>query len=78
MKSKSVLVSLDPLSLPRLEAILAYARDHAWAVILEDRLPEDGLDRIDGALVSLRGRKDQLAKVKALQRRGKPVVDLSP
>ena len=77
MKSKSVLVSLDPFSLPRLEAILAYAREHAWAVILEDRLPEGGLDRIDGALVSLRGRKDQLARVKALQRRGKPVVDLT-
>ena len=77
MKSKSVLVSLDPFSLPRLEAILAYAREHAWAVILEDRLPEGGLNRIDGALVSLRGRKDQLAKVRALQRRGKPVVDLT-
>lgn len=77
MKSKSVLVSLDPFSLPRLEAILAYAREHAWAVILEDRLPEGGLDRIDGALVSLRGRKNQLAKVKALQKHGKPVVDLT-
>ena len=77
MKSKSVLVSLDPFSLPRLEAILAYAREHAWTVILEDRLPEGGLDRIDGALVSLRGRKGQLDKVKALQRRNKPVVDLT-
>lgn len=77
MKSKSVLVSLDPLSLPRLEAILTYAREHSWAVILEDRLPEGGLDRINGALVSLRGRKDQLARVKALQKRNKPVVDLT-
>ena len=77
MKSKSVLVSLDPLSLPRLEAILTYAREHSWAVILEDRLPEGGLDRIDGALVSLRGRKDQLARVTALQKRNKPVVDLT-
>ena len=77
MKSKSVLVSLDPFSLPRLEAILAYAREHGWGVILEDRLPEGGLDRIDGALVSLRGRKEQLAKVKALQRRDKPVIDLT-
>ena len=77
MKPKSVLVSLDPVSLPRLEAILAYAREHTWTVILEDRLPEGGLDRIDGALVSLRGRKDQLAKVRSLQRRDKPVVDLT-
>ena len=77
MKSKSVLVSLDPLSLPRTEAILAYAREHAWAVILEDRLPEGGLARIDGALVSLRGRKDQQARVKVLQRHNKPVVDLT-
>jgi len=77
MKSKSVLVSLDPLSLPRLGAILAYAREHNWAVILEDRLPEGGLDRIDGALVSLRGRKDQLVRVKTLRKCGKPVVDLT-
>ena len=77
MKSKSVLVSLNPLSLPRLEAILAYAREHAWAVILEDRLPEGGLGRIDGALVSLRGKKGQLDKIRILQRLGKPVVDLT-
>ena len=77
MKTKSVLVSLDPLSLPRLEAILAYAREHAWAVILEDRLPEGGLNRIDGALVSLRGKKGQLDKVRILQRLGKPIVDLT-
>ena len=64
MKTKSVLVSLDPLSLPRLEAILAYAREHAWAVILEDRLPEGGLNRIDGALVSLRGKKSQLERLR--------------
>ena len=77
MKSKSVLVMLDPLSLPRLEAILLYARERGWAVILEDRLPDGGLDRIDGALVSLRGRKDQLAKIKTLQKRNKPIVDLT-
>ena len=77
MKQKSVLVMLDPLSLPRLEAILAYAREHGWAVILEDRLPEGGLKRIDGALVSLRGRKEHLAKIRKLQKDGKPVVDLT-
>lgn len=77
MKSKLVLVMLDPLSLPRLEAILLYARERGWAVIIEDRLPEGGLDRIDGALVSLRGRKDQLAKIKTLQKRNKPIIDLT-
>ena len=77
MKQKSVLVMLDPLSLPRLEAILAYAREHGWAVILEDRLPEGGLERIDGALVSLRGRKEHLAKIRKLQKDRKPVVDLT-
>ena len=68
---------LDPLSLPRLESILGYAREHSWAVILEDRLPEGGLDRIDGALVSLRGRKEHLDEIKTLRKRGKPVVDLT-
>ena len=77
MKQKSVLVMLDPLSLPRLEAILAYAREHAWAVILEDRLPEGGLGRIDGALVSLRGRAAHLDKIRKLKKRKKPVVDLT-
>ena len=77
MKQKSVLVMLDPLSLPRLEAILAYAREHGWAVILEDRLPEGGLKRIDAAIVSLRGRKEHLAKIRKLQKDGKPVVDLT-
>ena len=77
MKQKSVLVMLDPLSLPRLEAILAYAREHGWAVILEDRLPEGGHKRIDGALVSLRGRKEHLAKIRKLQKDEKPVVDLT-
>ena len=77
MKRKSVLVMLDPLSLPRLEAILAYAREHGWAVIPEDRLPEGGLKRIDGALVSLRGRKEHLAKIRKMQKDGKPVVDLT-
>ena len=77
MKQKSVLMMLDPLSLPRLEAILAYAREHAWAVILEDRLPEGGLERIDGALVSLRGRAAHLDKIRKLRKQKKPVVDLT-
>jgi len=68
---------LDPLSLPRLEGIMAFAREHGWALIHEDRLPPGGIDRIDGALVSLRGRPDQLARVKELQDRGKPIVDLT-
>ena len=77
MKSKSVLVMLDPMSLPRLESILSYAREHNWAVILEDRLPEGGILRIDGALVSFRGKKAQLDKIKTLRKLGRPVVDLT-
>lgn len=78
MNLKSVLVMLDPLSLPRLDGIYSFAKKHNWAVILEDRLPENSsLSRLDGAITSLRGRKDQLAKVKALRKLGKPVVDLT-
>ena len=78
MKSKSVLVMLDPLSLPRLDGISSYAREHGWALILEDRLPANtDLLRVDGALASLRGRADQLARVKRLVKLGKPVVDLT-
>lgn len=68
---------LDPMSLPRLESILSYAREHKWAVILEDRLPEGGILRIDGALVSFRGKKSQLGKIKILRKLGRPVVDLT-
>lgn len=78
MKRKAVLVMLDPLSLPRLEAIAAYARDHQWALILEDRLPPDmDLRRLDGAITSLRSRQDQIDRVRDLRKRGKPVVDLT-
>lgn len=78
MKPKAVLVMLDPLSLPRLEAISAYAREHHWALILEDRLPADlDLSRLDGAITSLRARKDQIARVRKLLSAGKPVVDLT-
>ncbi|MDO5319893.1 MAG: helix-turn-helix domain-containing protein [bacterium] len=78
MKPKAVLVMLDPLSLPRLEAIAAYAREHHWALILEDRLPPDlDLGRLDGAITSLRTRKDQIARVRQLLATGKPVVDLT-
>ena len=69
---------LDPLSLPRLDGIMSYAREHGWAVILEDRLPEStDYARIDGAIASLRGRTEQLARVRRLQKLGKPVVDLT-
>ena len=78
MRQKSVLVMLDPFSLPRLDGISSYAREHGWALILEDRLPTNtDLSRIDGALTSLRGRADQLARVKRLTQLGKPVVDLT-
>lgn len=78
MKPKAVLVMLDPLSLPRLEAIAAYAREHHWALILEDRLPPDmDLRRLDGAITSLRTRLDQINRVRLLRKYGKPVVDLT-
>ena len=78
MKRKSVLVMLHPLSLPRLEAIFEYARQHEWAIILQDRMPKDfDFGLLDGALVTFRGRSEQTDVVQALLRLGKPVVDLT-
>jgi len=78
MQPKSVLVLLDPVSIPRLEGISRFAREHAWNLMFADRLLADVGDWSgDGVLVTLRGGEKQLKAVARLRRRGIPVVDLT-
>lgn len=78
MTPKTVLVMLDPVSIPRLEGISRFAREHAWNLTLSDRLLADAGDWTgDGALVTLRGGEKQLRTVGRLRARGIPVVDLT-
>lgn len=78
MKPKSVLLMLQPISLPRLEGIARYAREHCWNLVLEDRLFGNVRDwNGDGVLTTLRDRADQKRAIRAFVRRGIPVVDLT-
>ena len=69
---------LDPFILPRLEGIASYAREHGWKLFPEDRVGDDSdLRLFDGAICSLRGKRHQLNRVRALRALGRPVVDLT-
>ena len=78
MKPPSVLVMMEPVSLPRLEGIARYAREHHWNLMLDDRLAGGISDwRGDGVIATLRRRSSRLAAVRKLTRAGIPVVDLT-
>ena len=78
MKPPSVLVMMEPVSLPRLEGIARYAREHHWNLMLDDRLAGGISDwRGDGVIATLRRRSSRLAAVRKLKRAGIPVVDLT-
>ena len=55
MKSPSVLVMMEPVSLPRLTGIANFASEHRWNLVLDDRLI-GGISewRGDGVIVTLR------------------------
>ena len=78
MSAKSVMFMLDPFILPRLEGIALYAREHGWKLFPEDRVGNDAdLRLFDGAICSLRGKRHQLNRIRALRALGRPVVDLT-
>ena len=78
MKSPSVLVMMEPVSLPRLEGIARFAREHRWNLMLDDRLT-GGISswRGDGVIATLRRRSPRLDAVRKFRRAGIPVVDLT-
>jgi LacI family transcriptional regulator len=78
MKSPSVLVMMEPVSLPRLEGIARFAREHRWNLMLDDRLT-GGISswRGDGVIATLRRRSPRLDAVRKFRSAGIPVVDLT-
>ncbi len=78
MKVLNVLLLITPSSPGRFKGISDFARTHGWHLTVADRLTHalDGWTG-DGALVTLRDDPETLRQVRALRRRGIPVVDLS-
>ena len=78
MKSPYVLVMMDPMSLPRLEGIARFAREHRWNLMLDDRLC-GGISewRGDGVITTLRRHSVHLPAIQKFRKLGIPVVDLT-
>ena len=69
---------MEPVSLPRLEGIAQFAREHRWNLMFDDRLAVGVSDwRGDGVIVTLRKNSPRIAAVRKLLRAGIPVVDLT-
>ncbi len=69
---------MEPVSLPRLEGIAKFAREHKWNLMLDDRLTGGISDwRGDGVIATLRSHSSRLASIRKLRRLGIPVVDLT-
>ena len=78
MNVVNVLLLVTPSSPGRFKGISDFARAHGWHLTVTDRLTHalDGWTG-DGALVTLRDDAETLRRVRAMRRRGMPVVDLS-
>ena len=78
MNVVNVLLLITPSSPGRFKGISDFARTHAWHLTVSDRLTHslDGWTG-DGALVTLRDDSETIRQVRALKRKGIPVVDLS-
>ena len=69
---------MEPVSLPRLEGIARFAREHHWNIMLDDRLCGGITEwRGDGVITTLRHRSTQLATIRKFKSAGIPVVDLT-
>ena len=78
MKRKNVLVMVSPMSVPRVEGIARFAREHDWNLTIQDRL---GYHPIawngDGIIATLRADPVTFSSISRLMKRGIPVVDLT-
>lgn len=78
MTIKNVLLLITPASPGRFAGIARYAKEHGWHLTVADRLTHALTGWTgDGALVTLRDDATVLRQVRALRRRGIPVVDLT-
>ena len=77
MKRK-VLVMISPVSAARIAGIARYAREHGWHLMIQDRLGHRPLAwNGDGIVTALRSDEASVAAVRALMKRGIPVVDVT-
>ena len=78
MKRKNVLVMVSPMSVPRVEGIARFAREHDWNLMIQDRL---GYHPIawngDGIIATLRSDPVTFSSIARLMKRGVPTVDLT-
>ena len=69
---------MEPVSLPRLEGIARFAREHDWNLMIQDRL---GYHPIawngDGIIATLRSDPVTFSSIARLMKRGVPTVDLT-
>ena len=78
MKRKNVLVMVSPMSVPRVEGIARFAREHDWNLMIQDRLGYHPLAwNGDGILATIRSDVATFRCIEAIMKRGIPVVDMT-
>ena len=78
MKRKNVLVMVSPMSVPRVEGIARFAREHDWNLMIQDRLGYHPLAwNGDGIIATLRSDPITFSSIARLMKRGVPTVDLT-
>ena len=78
MKRKNVLVMVSPTSVPRIEGIARFAREHDWNLMIQDRLGYHPLAwNGDGIIATLRSDPVTFSSIARLMKRGIPVIDLT-
>lgn len=78
MKPRNVLLMITPYSHPRAEGIARFAKQHAWNLMIADRLGKDEDPRsYDGILMTLRNKPVAIKTARHLAASGVAVVDLT-
>ena len=69
---------VSPMSVPRIEGIARYAREHDWNLMIQDRLGYHPLAwNGDGVIATIRSDPVSFSCISRLMKRGVPVVDLT-
>lgn len=76
--NKKVLVMISPVSVPRINGVAHFAREHGWHLMIQDRLGHrplawDG----DGVITAVRSDEATTKAVRKFVARGIPVVDVT-
>ncbi len=78
MKPRNVLLMITPYSQPRTEGISRFAKEHAWNLMVADRLNDNEDPRdYDGVLMTLRDKPAAVRTAKRLIDSGVAIVDLT-